>query len=348
VDHRHRAVPAGPRRPVPGRIPPVVVVGAGIVGAACALALHDRGIDVLLLDRGTVSSGTTGLGEGNVLLADKTPEELPLARAGRAVWDDLAARFPGAVRIRRKGALVLFEDETAPAFAARLGPDAEVVADPQAVEPALAPGLPPAVLVPGDSQVDPRGTARAMAAEVPVREHATVAALDPHGVTLDSGERIAADAVALCAGPWSAALARELDVRPRKGQLVALGPAPRLVVHKCFEASYLALSGIAAVVEEALSGEVYAGSSRADVGFDTTVDPAVTQALHDRAARWFPALAGLPRTRAWAGLRPYRPGGIFCGRLDSGVYACTGHEGSGVGLGPVTGRRLAQFIERAS
>ena len=110
---------------------------------------------MLLLDRGAVSSGTTGVGEGNVLVADKLPgPELDLARAGRAVWDELAARFPDAVRMRRKGALVLFEDDGAPAFAARLGDDAQLVADPRAIEPALAPGLPAAVLVSGDSQVD--------------------------------------------------------------------------------------------------------------------------------------------------------------------------------------------------
>jgi glycine/D-amino acid oxidase-like deaminating enzyme len=284
-----------------------------------------------------------------VLVADKLPgEELELARAARASWDALAERFPDAVKIRRKGALVLFEDDGAPEFAGRLGADAEVVGDPRALEPALAPGLPPAVLVAGDAQVDPRATVRAMAAEVAVREHAAVAAVAAGHVMLDGGERLAADAVVLATGAWGAALAPELDVRPRKGQLVALGPAPGLVVHKCFEASYLALSGVASVVEEALSGEVFVGSSRADVGFDTSVDAAVTDALVARAVRWFPALADLPRTRAWAGLRPYRPGGIFSGRLPSGVWACTGHEGAGVGLGPVTGQRLAQSIVRAS
>jgi glycine/D-amino acid oxidase-like deaminating enzyme len=284
-----------------------------------------------------------------VLIADKEEVELGLARAGRDVWDELAERFPEAVKLRAKGSLVLFDGEGAPAFAARLGHDAQVVDDPVELEPALHSGLPPAVFVARDAQVDPRATARAMAAEVRVREGADVAAVDAHGVTLRDGERIAADAVALCAGPWASALAPELDVRPRKGQLIALGPAPGLIRHKCFEASYLALSGVASVVEEALSGEVFCGSSRADVGFDDTVDPAISDALHERAARWFPALADLPRTRAWTGFRPYRPDGVFAGRLASGVYACTGHEGSGVGLGPVTGRRMAQLIEaRAS
>ena len=75
LDHRHRPVPARPDRPLPSRLPPgvsrspdVVVVGAGIVGCATAYELTKRGVSVTLVDRGEVSGGTTGLGEGNALL----------------------------------------------------------------------------------------------------------------------------------------------------------------------------------------------------------------------------------------------------------------------------------------
>ena len=51
----------------------VAVVGAGIVGAACALACVRRGLSVVVLERQTVASGTTGAGEGNLLLSDKLP-----------------------------------------------------------------------------------------------------------------------------------------------------------------------------------------------------------------------------------------------------------------------------------
>jgi len=68
----------------------VLVVGAGIVGAAVARELAVRGVAVTLLDRGEVSSGTTGLGEGNVLLSDKdTGPELELARAGLEVYAEV-------------------------------------------------------------------------------------------------------------------------------------------------------------------------------------------------------------------------------------------------------------------
>ena len=64
----------------------VVVIGAGIVGAACARELAVRGVGVTLVDRGEIASGTTGLGEGNVLASDKDegPELTSPARPSRS------------------------------------------------------------------------------------------------------------------------------------------------------------------------------------------------------------------------------------------------------------------------
>ena len=59
----------------------VVVIGAGIVGAACArkLAMLDR--SVLVIDSGATAGGTSSQGEGNLLLSDKAPgPELLLAQ----------------------------------------------------------------------------------------------------------------------------------------------------------------------------------------------------------------------------------------------------------------------------
>ena len=333
----------------------IAVVGAGIAGVSVAFELRERGIDVVLVDRGEVATQTTGLGEGNVLVSDKRPgPERDLAIAGRALWHELAERYPDAVKLRPKGALVLFEDGGAAAAHAATLDEASLVDDPRSIEPELADGL-HAVLVPGDLQVDPRATARAMAEGIELRR-GRVVGVSATRVTLASGERIEADAVVLAAGAWSGPLALRaglrLPVAPRKGQLVALGPAPGLVRHKCFEGGYLdAIEDpgdggvqIAAVVEEALSGEVWVGSSREWAEFDETVSEEVTDRLVARAARFFPFLSALPRTRSWAGLRPHLPGGPAIGRSATGLYVSTGHEGAGVGLGPISGRVVAQLI----
>ena len=87
------------------------MVGAGIVGAATARELSVRGVRVTLFDRGEVSSGTTGLGEGNVLASDKDAgPELDLTTAGLAVYDEIDARLGAEAQVRRKGALIVHPD----------------------------------------------------------------------------------------------------------------------------------------------------------------------------------------------------------------------------------------------
>jgi glycine/D-amino acid oxidase-like deaminating enzyme len=361
----------------------VVVVGAGIVGAAVARELAVRGVAVTLLDRGAVSSGTTGLGEGNVLCSDKDAGPgLEVARAGLALYGEVAERLGEEARIRRKGALIVHPDEETwaaePARLERVGiPGARLVAadEVRKLEPELTGPVHGASLFPDDLQCDPRAIARALAREAAaagatIREGCAVEAIavaggdEPRlgggGVcgVIAGGEPIAARAVVIAAGPWSAALAASaglaLPLEPRKGQLVRLAaPAPGLIRHKVVDGSYLASvtsvdAGleVSTVVETTYDGDVLVGSSRERRGFDTSADAAVTDAMVRRAARLFPRLAQLPRAATWAGLRPWLPDhlpAIGPSRAVPGLWLATGHEGAGVALGPVTGRLVAQL-----
>jgi glycine/D-amino acid oxidase-like deaminating enzyme len=355
----------------------VVVVGAGIVGAAVARELAVRGVEVTLLDRGAVSSGTTGLGEGNVLCSDKDAgPELELARAGLELYGEIEERLGDEARIRRKGALIVHREETTWAVErARL----ERVAIPGArllepdevreLEPELTGELRGASRFPDDLQCDPRAIARALAREAAgagatIREGCAIDAVlvagEPRRVlgVAAGGDTVRARAVVIAAGPWSAALAGSagvaLPLEPRKGQLVKLAaPAPGLVRHKVVDGSYLgsvtsASAGLelSSVVETTWDGDVLVGSSRERRGFDTSVDPAVSEAMVERAARLFPRLDELPVASAWAGLRPWLPDhlpAIGPSRAVAGLWLATGHEGAGVALGPVTGRLIAQL-----
>jgi glycine/D-amino acid oxidase-like deaminating enzyme len=349
----------------------VIVLGAGIVGAAVARELAVRGVAVTLIDRGEVSSGTTGLGEGNVLLADKDAgPELELARAGRDLFAELEERMPEDARVRRKGALIVHPDEATwtgePARLARMAVSEAELLDADAVraaEPALTGRICGASFFPGDLQCDPRRIACALAAEAAaagaeVRTGVEVGAIEPgRGVRTREG-LIAGETVVLAAGPWSGALAanagHHLPLEPRKGQLVKLAaPRPGLIRHKVVDGSYLAsvTSGragleVSTVVETTWEGDVLVGSSRERRGFDVRVDPEVSDALVTRAALLFGELATLPVSHAWSGLRPWLPDhlpAIGPSRQVPGLWLATGHEGAGVGLGPVTGRLVAQL-----
>jgi glycine/D-amino acid oxidase-like deaminating enzyme len=356
----------------------VAVVGAGIVGAATAVELAERGVDVVLLDRGEVSGGATGLGEGNVLCSDKdVGPELGLTVAGLAVYDELEERLGATARIRRKGALIVhrtqagWEDE--PARLERLraaGVEGRLVeADElRAMEPELTGEVHGASFFPRDLQCDPRAIARGLAGGVArVETGVLVEAVEiadgrVHGLRTTAGPLVC-ETVVVAAGPWSRELVDgaglPLPLEPRKGQLVRLrapaGGEPYLR-HKIVEAAYLASvtsTGaelqVTTVIETTWEGDVLVGSSRERRGFDVAVDNAVSDAMVARAAALVPGVRELPVDAAWAGLRPWLPDhlpAIGPSAAVPGLWVATGHEGAGVALGPVTGRLVAQLYAR--
>lgn len=93
-----------PRVDLRRELPDVIVIGAGVVGASCALALTNAGLRVLIIDRGPVASGTSGAGEGNILVSDKEPSpELTLALRSRNAWfevnEDIGGGFELMVKV---------------------------------------------------------------------------------------------------------------------------------------------------------------------------------------------------------------------------------------------------------
>jgi glycine/D-amino acid oxidase-like deaminating enzyme len=235
------------------------------------------------------------------------------------------------------------------------------------LEPELDGAIEGASWFPGDLQVDAARITRALVREA---EHKGAALRPGCGVERIAVERgrvtglhtaegfVAAGAVVLAAGPWSAGLAAgaglALPLEPRKGQLVRLRAVGEnsVVRHKVVDGSYLGsvLSDdaglqLSTVVETTWDGDVLVGSSRERRGFDVAVDPGLSDAMVDRAARLFGVLGTLERVDAWAGLRPWLPDhlpAIGPSAAAEGLWVATGHEGAGVALGPVTGRVIAQ------
>jgi glycine/D-amino acid oxidase-like deaminating enzyme len=104
---------------------------------------------------------------------------------------------------------------------------------------------------------------------------------------------------------------------------------------------------VASVVEGTKSGTILLGSSRQLVGFDSTIEVPVVQAIVRRAVRYFPILAHAHALRTYVGFRPFAPDHLpVIGEEPDvpGYYINTGHEGAGIGLGPISGKLLSQLI----
>ncbi|WP_328352308.1 FAD-binding oxidoreductase [Streptomyces sp. NBC_00445] len=353
----------------------VVVIGAGMVGAACALYAARAGLDVTVVDRGPVAGGTTGAGEGNILVSDKEPgPELDLALLSGRLWAELAAEFGESVEYEAKGGVVV---ATSPGgltalerFAAgqrAAGVTARLVAPDTlyALEPHLAPGLPGAVHYPQDAQVMPALAAahllKASGARLLTGRTVTDILRTPdgavRGVRTDGGD-LHAPAVVNAAGTWGADLAAlagvRLPVLPRRGFVLVTEPLPRMVHHKVYAADYVAdvASDSAAlqtspVVEGTAAGPVLIGASRERVGFDRTFSRSAVRALAAGATRLFPFLEGVHAMRAYLGFRPYMPDHLPAIGPDPrvpGLHHACGHEGAGIGLATGTGQLIAQVL----
>lgn len=341
----------------------VIVVGAGIVGAACAQALAQAGLDVRVVDdrRG----GATGAGMGHLVVMDDNPAELALSLQSLAMWRDIAPSLAGACDYRNSGTLwiaandeEMVEAECKQRRLQDFGVDSELL-DARALyraEPALRAGLAGALRVPGDGVVYAPAAAEWMLASRSDRirvERAEAVRVEGTTVVLADGTRRTATHVLLANGIHAGALCPGLPLRPKKGHLLITDRFPGMVRHQLVELGYVTSAhhsegdSVAFNVQPRPTGQLLVGSSRQ---FDTTdmqVEPAMLARMLRRALDYLPALGDLTAVRTWTGLRAASPDGLpLLGAhpRHDGLWLAVGHEGLGVTTAPASARLVAAQI----
>lgn len=353
----------------------VVVVGAGVVGAACAAALAGAGLSVCVIDRVGPAAGSSSAGEGNLLVSDKLPgPELDLTLHSLALWRAFAARSARPFEFEAKGGVV------AAASSASLdglrgtvegqraaGVEASLIGadDLTEYEPLIAPDLVGGAFYPQDAQVQPMLAVRALLADADAGSalvgdcELTGARRDAHGALTavrTSRGVIATPNVVIAAGAFTAEagarVGASVPVVPRRGHVLVTEPLAPLVRHKVYEAGYVSDvesddAGLlsSAVVEGTGGGPILLGSSRELVGFDRRFDLRAAAMIARRAIALFPFLRDVRMIRGYLGFRPASPDHLpIIGAQTPGVWLATGHEGAGVGLAMGTADLLRSLI----
>jgi D-hydroxyproline dehydrogenase subunit beta len=247
-------------------MPDVVVVGGGIIGAACAFELAERGASVTLLEREELAAGASGRNNG-LWLTPVDPALLPMAKISIARYLEIADASPVPLRLDRKpiGLVAAALDDEGmrtgeqahePYRAAGVGVDRLDAADVFQLEPEISSQVLGGWLVHHGHRLAPAALTVAlalMAAErgATVRHHLPVrAVLEDRdrvvGVVTDEGP-IGADEVVVAAGPWSSSLLDPIGVRlpisGARGWLVRLAPRPGLLRHLVASAGWEAATG---------------------------------------------------------------------------------------------------------
>lgn len=348
----------------------VAVVGAGIVGAACAWECIRAKLKVVVIDRGPVGGGTTAAGMGHLVVMDDSEAQLALTHYSQKRWRELARDLPDDIEYDECGTLWVAADEQEMAearrklegYARRKIPatllDAAQVAQ---AEPNLRPGLAGALRVPNDGVVYPPCAARYFLERATDRGAKTllgsaVTSIAPGVVTLKNGTKISAGIIVNAAGPWSPELTEGVPVKPRKGHLAITDRYPRFVRHQIVELGYLksahsvSADSVAFNIQPRATGQMLIGSSRQYGAESTAVDHEILGRMLARAREYLPEIGGLSVTRVWTGHRAATPDKlplIGPSPASDKIWLATGHEGLGITTSTGTAALLVdQLLKR--
>jgi glycine oxidase len=348
-----------------------VVIGAGIIGLACAWRAAERGLAVLCVDRRRRGAGASAAAAG--MLAPVTEADfgeerlLRLNLEAAAEWPAFAGaleeRAGTPIGYQRSGALEVAADRDDAeelhrrvALRRSLGLEAEWLTGRECrrLEPGLAPRVSGGSEASGDGHVDPRAVLDALvrALERAGGELAPAAPATPLvrdgrvvGAEVEGRGRVSARRMVAAAGSETAALGVDgvavPPVRPVKGQIIRLRapagrpPLARRVVRtpRCY-------------VVCRPNGEVVIGATVEERGEDRAVTGGGVFALLEAAREVLPDVDELAWEEAGAGLRPGTPdNGPVVGEHEiEGLVWATGHYRGGILLAPLTGAAVAGLL----
>ena len=339
----------------------IAVVGGGIMGCAAALQMAAGGMRAVVLDRGDLGQGASGVNAGTLSLQIKRVKLMPYALAGHREWEAMG----DAVGFRKTGGYTLaFTDREAELLAERQALKAEAGAPIvfvsnnalRAAEPDLSHQVVAASYCAEDGHANASLTGRYYRgrlrdADIPYRERQEVTAIARERggfrVTTTSGE-LRATRLLLAAGAWlkpvAALLDVDLPVRARINTVCVTERMPPVMRHVIGHATGLL------TMKQKADGTVLIGGGwqgrgtpqqgRGEVTTETLI-PNVALAQHA-----VPALARARVLRAWTGFEANVPdfyplAGALPGVPDAFVLGCVR---GGYTIGPYIGRLMGDLI----
>ena len=347
----------------------VIIVGGGIIGAACARAYARQGLSVAVVEGGPIGGGATAASMGHLLQVDATDEgdrvESALCRRSLQLWTEWLSEqraHVDAAEYSRCGTLWLAADAEELALAERKcqwyqaqGLKAELL-DPEALrraEPMLRHGLSGALRVAGDGRVYPPRVAAMWLQEARAQIfRCSATGYDGASVRLADGRELWGAMTVVCTG-----LAAQAQLPPgwliaKKGQLAITQRHPGRVQHQLVELGYLKRAhlvdqdSVSFNVQPRPGGQLLIGSSRQIGRSDSALDRDMLKRMLQLALEFLPGLGELSLLRCWTGVRPAsRDGQPLIGAHPylPRTWLATGHEGLGITTSLASAELLVQL-----
>ena len=357
----------------------VVIIGGGVMGCsiACNLALTaDRhGLRrIVLLERDTLGSGSTGRSSGAIRMHYSTAVNAELAWRSLHIFRNFAEMVGGDCGYVETGYLVFAGPDDLDTFRQNIATQQSVGVITDIISAADAAGLAPGFEVedaaaiafePYSGHADASGTAyayatRARSEGVSIRLQTPAEGIETSSdgstvtaVVAADGTRIETGIAVIATGPWSArflashgieaplmATRHEVLHFRRPLDLVPHHPGGADIGNRIYfrpEGQELTLVGNGNHSDPVEDPEVFAQRA----------SPAFIQDVWQRLARRIPPIADAELAAGYAGLYTNTPDSHpIMDRIDGidGLYLCTGFSGHGFKLSPMVGALMAELI----
>ena len=344
----------------------VVVIGGGVVGLASAYFIAQRGMDVVLVDKGIPGWEASGRNGGWASGVPYEEERVDLVKQAIEIWQTLDEELGAPTEFVLGGSLSVALDEEDAGFQDEFldikkewGIEGRKVdlAEMRELLPGVSESAISGVYNPISGQANPQMTSQAWVWALHrigarVHQNTLVTGIRVEGgrvtaVETSNGD-IASERVVIAAGPWSQNIAgmvgHYLPVVPMKIQMLCTLPVP--------PATKVTWSGLGLYCRQAVMGHLHFGAGhglRQDIR-DDIHKPASTAIIRGTAKRFnqlVPGLAEVPVLRTWAGIMDWTPDHLpIIDKLDGpdGVYVNAGFTGIGFSQHPGAGKAISEVV----
>ncbi|WP_324784566.1 FAD-dependent oxidoreductase [Priestia filamentosa] len=366
----------------------IVVIGGGIIGTSIAYYCSKSGLDVTVLEKNELASGTTSKCDGNILAVDKDPGfDSQMSLKSQQLVHELNLDLEIPFEYRNPGSILVCENDMEMEAAQKwvrqqqeAGLDFRMLnrEDLRNESSYFADDLPGGLECRTDSIINPYMLTYSMiqrAKQFGAKIHTNTGVRNLYKnrqnqfVIETNNETFTANKVVNACGVWAPFIGEMLNIdipiKPRKGHVIVASRQQPVGSRNVMEFGYLISKfggqrkvdplidkyGVALVFEPTQSQNFLIGSSRQFNGYDTKTDYEVIKTVARRAVRFYPKIANMTVIRTYAGLRPWTADHLpIISHVEEvpGFYIAAGHEGDGISLAAITGKLTEELINETN
>jgi len=355
----------------------LLVIGAGITGAATAMFAAGHGMDVVVVDRSNANSEASGGNAGSLhvqllswdfgkkAMAGGSPAQrtLPLQRDSVALWKTLEQDLGSDFEIVTTGGLMVAEDEAQASFLRdkaaserAVGIETEVIgrAELSQLAPAVSDRMVIAAYCAAEGKINPLKATPAIVAEAGKRGARFFAGhqivnIAPEGdgylVSSATGDTIRARRVVIAAGGWSRHLGRllgcDLPISGAPLQMLVTEPV-RPILKQLLAHADRHLTMKQAANGNLIIGGAWTAGNNPQTGYARVLRDSIEGNLWV-AERTLPVMSGIHLLRSWAAMNINIDGAPLLGPLPGHPSVFIAATANGYTLGPMMGRLTADL-----